>query len=84
MQYLARCAVTLKNDIENFPKNTWHNLSKDSNYKIRLRDDLCLEVTSDCFNDKIKALGCAKNMYVSLIYYLLKCGYTIASETCCC
>lgn len=84
MSYLARCAVILKCDIQNFKKNTWHKFAKDPKYKMRLRDDLCLEVICGCFDDNSEALSCAKNMYVALIYHLLKYNYTIASSECCC
>ncbi len=84
MSYLARCAVILKYDIQDFQKNKWRKFTKDPKYKMRLRDDLCLEVICDCFDDKFEALSCAKRMYVSLIYHLLKNNYKIASGECCC
>lgn len=84
MFYLARCAVILKCDIDDFQKNTWYKYPNDPKYKMRLKDDLCLEVICSCFEYKLEALNCAKNMYAALIYHLLKCDYTIASETCCC
>lgn len=84
MPYLARCAVILKCDIKDFKKNKWCNFSKDPKYKMRLRDDLCLEVICGCFANKSEALNCAKKMFVSLIYHLLKNNYTIKDGECCC
>lgn len=83
MSYLARCAVILENDISDLKKNTWHNYQLDPRYKIRLKDDLCFEVICEPFDDKFEALSCAKIMYVSLIYYLLKHDFTIVNNGCC-
>lgn len=84
MFYLARCAVILNCDINDFQKNTWYKYPNDTKYKMRLKDDLCLEVICSCFENKFEALNCAKNMYAALIYHLLKNDYMIENNECCC
>lgn len=84
MPYVAHAGVGLKDDVSTYQKDEWHFIKKINNieYRWRLRKDLTYEVAAGLFDDGKTALACAKQMYVTLLYALLKGGFLIKVSGC--
>ena len=84
MLYIAHAGVRLNEDAYTYKKDEWH-LIKTVNgieYRCRLKQDLTYEVISGLFSDKNDALIQAKKIYITLLYSLIKCGFSIDVSGC--
>ena len=84
MKYIAHAGVELSEDANTCEKGKWYHIKKvDSiEYRWRFCSDLTYEVIAGVFNDKNEALACAKQVYITLIYSLLKGGLGVFDAGC--
>ena len=74
MLYAAHAGILLNENLGLYQKDVWYPIKSvdDIEYRWRLTENLLLEVLAGTFCDKRAALICAKNMYVSLLYLVLR------------
>lgn len=84
MPYVAHVGIKLKDDHSHFEKNKWYYIKKVEKieYRWRLENALIYEVVAGVFDDKYDALKCAKSIYVTLLYFLMKKRIKIANAGC--
>lgn len=84
MLYVAHAGVKLKTDSTNCEKDVWHYIKTVDNieYRWRLRKNLTYEVVAGTFSDPKDALTCAKQIYITLLYNILKSFYEISDSGC--
>lgn len=84
MKYIAHVGIELSEDANTCEKGKWYHIKKvDSiEYRWRFCSDLTYEVIAGPFDNKNKALARAKQMYITLIYSLLKGGFGISDAGC--
>jgi hypothetical protein len=84
MPYIAHAGIKLKDGYSNIKKDEWHFIKtiNDIEYRWRLTDDSVYDVIAGLFSDRIAALDCAKQLYVALLYDLLRAGFSIEDAGC--
>ena len=84
MLYAAHAGILLNENLGLYQKDVWYPIKSvdDIEYRWRLTENLLLEVLAGTFCDKRAALICAKNMYVSLLYLVLRQYFQIADAGC--
>lgn len=84
MLFVARAAIKLRDDFLNQRHDEWNDIKSVGTieYKWRLCEDLAYEVTAGFFEKYDEALACAKQFYVSLLYYALRNGICIKNAGC--
>ena len=84
MLYAAHAGILLSEDLGLYQKDIWYSIKliDDIEYRWRLTGNLLLEVLAGTFCDKRAALKCAKKMYVSLLYLVLRQYFQIADAGC--
>ena len=84
MKYIAHAAVKLKCGVIENISDEWNYIkSIDAiEYRWRLGKSGTCEVTAGLFGDKSRALVCAKTMYITLLYSLLKDGFSLTDAGC--
>lgn len=84
MPYIAHAGINLKDDYSNIKKDEWHFIKtiNEIEYKWRLTHDSTYDVIAGLFTDRKAALDCAKQLYVALLYDLLRAGISIEDAGC--
>ena len=84
MPYVAHVGIRLKEDANTYKKDEWHQIKTVNGieYRWRLKQNLTYEVISGLFVDRNDALIQAKQIYVTLLYSLIKGGFTIDVSGC--
>ena len=84
MKYIAHVAIRLSNEIPDCQKEEWSCIGRnnDIEYRWRFCHDLTYEVICGLYSNKYAALYKAKQMYVSLLYWMLRDGISIEEAGC--
>ncbi|MHC1785769.1 MAG: hypothetical protein AB9880_01725 [Christensenellales bacterium] len=84
MPYVAHAGVQLLLAPLAYEINTWYHIKTigDTDYRWRLSGSMFCEVVAGTFTDKYEALKCAKQIYVTLIYSLLRGQHAIVDAGC--
>lgn len=84
MPYIAHAGIQLSIDTNSYEKGKWYYIKTvdDIEYRWRLSKDLTYDVVAGIFDDKYKALRCAKQMYVTLFYTFVLGGLSIQDAGC--
>lgn len=84
MRYVAHVGVKLQQDAPAYEKGKWKTIKslEKIEYKWRLNANLLYEVIAGVFCNKDDALKCAKQVYVTLLYSMLKGQIPVAEAGC--
>ncbi len=84
MKYIAHAGVKLKNGVTDYANYDWNYIKTTDGieYRWRLGKDRTYEVIAGLFDEKSDALIIAKTMYITLLYSLLKGGFSLANAGC--
>lgn len=84
MKYVAHAGVKLSEDANTYEKGKWYYIKEINSieYRWRFCSDLTYEVIAGVFDNKNQALVCAKRIYITLIYSLLKGGLGVSDAGC--
>ena len=84
MPYVAHAGIQLSIDTSSYEKGKWYYIKTvdDIEYRWRFSKDLTFDVVAGVFDDKHKALHCAKQIYVTLFYTFVKGGFPIHDAGC--
>lgn len=84
MAYVAHAGIQLANNENPNEEGLWHPIKQENGieFRWRFRRDYLYERIAGVFDDPNEALKCAKNMYVTLFYELVRLGFQIADAGC--
>ncbi|MBQ8881960.1 MAG: hypothetical protein IJY70_01015 [Clostridia bacterium] len=84
MLYVAHVGIQLKNITTTAEKDRWHIIKTVNNieYRWKINKDLLYEVLAGVFTDRVEALKCAKQIYVTLLFSLLRGRIRVAESAC--
>lgn len=84
MQYVASASIKLKCFPTNYNKNEWIYIKNVNNikYYFCIHSNYQCEIVSGIFIDEYEALNKAKQMYISLCYYIITHGIPVLNSGC--
>jgi len=84
LPYVAHAAIALSYDATSYEKDKWYRIKEADHieFRWRLSSSLLYEVIAGTFEEKISALQCAKQMYVTLLYSALSKQLPIQNAGC--
>lgn len=84
MSYVAHAGIKIITGISNIQRSIWNpiKITDGISFRWRLNADNTYDVIAGPFDDKYEALTTAKQMYVTLIYSMLRGGIQVSSHSC--
>lgn len=84
MRYVAHAGIRLLFGISDIQKSVWNPIKQTDEiaYCWRMNRDNTIDVIAGLFDEKHEALAIAKQMYVTLIYLMLKRGIKLSNDGC--
>lgn len=84
MPFVAHVGIQLANDECPNEKNIWHTIRNCNGieYRWKFTNDKTYHAIAGVFNNPHRALDCAKELYVALLYSLLTKGIQISDAGC--